>query len=113
MFVAEVEVVCETEIIDENPFAISLIFTWFKNTIPPTMLNKGDSDSSKGEMLSIVISEILITEEIDLALVVETFDFREITDTENKAFEIFRNSANLQKVAFTFVIVTPSSDPVI
>jgi len=77
------------------------------------MLIKGKSDSPNGEMLSIVISEIFTTEEIDLALVVETFDFCEVTDSENKAFEIFRNSANLQKVAFTFVIVTPSSDPVI
>jgi hypothetical protein len=99
--------------IEENPFEISLIFTCSKKTIPPTMLISGESDSSNGKMLSIVISDITTTEEIDLALVLETFDFCEITDAENKAFEIFRNSTNLQKVAFTFDILTPSYDPVI
>ena len=77
------------------------------------MLISGESDSSNGDILSIVISEIFTTEEINLALVVETIAFCEVTDTESKTFEIFRNPANLQKVALTFVIVTPISDPVI
>ena len=72
------------------------------------MLINGEFDSSNGEMLSIVISEIFTTEEVDLDLVVETSYSCEITDKEYKTFEILRNSTNLQKVAFTFEIVTPS-----
>ena len=69
IFVAEVEVVWETEIIEENPFAISLIVIWFNYIIPPTMLIKGESDLSNWLILSIVMSEISTTEEINLTLV--------------------------------------------
>jgi len=55
-------------------------------TTPPTMLIKGGLDSSNGEMLLIVISFIATIEEIDLALIIETFDCCEVTDTTNKSF---------------------------
>lgn len=113
MLVAEVEVVWETDIIDENPFVISLILTLYNYTIPPMMLIKGESDSFNGKVLSMMISEISTIEEIDLARIVETFELSEVTFSENKVLEIFKNPANLQKVVFTLVNVISSLDPVI